>query len=68
MAQRIVGPLGATIILVVTAFSCFGTVSADVMKTAHPVHCLRELMKDYFKFWAGCIQNFAACLLSFIHH
>lgn len=33
VAQKIVGPLGATIILVVTAFSCFGTVSADVMAT-----------------------------------
>lgn len=33
VAEKIVGPLGATIILIVTAISCFGNVSADVMAT-----------------------------------
>ncbi|MBX2935431.1 MAG: amino acid permease [Ferruginibacter sp.] len=33
VAEKIVGPLGATIILIVTAISCFGSVSADVMAT-----------------------------------
>lgn len=37
VAQKIIGPLGATIILIVTAISCFGTVSADVMATPRAI-------------------------------
>ena len=33
VAEKIVGPLGATILLITAAISCFGLVSADVMAT-----------------------------------
>lgn len=33
VAQKIVGPVGATIILVTAAISCFGTVGGDVLNT-----------------------------------
>ena len=33
VAEKIVGPVGATILLVTAAISCFGSVSADVMAT-----------------------------------
>jgi basic amino acid/polyamine antiporter, APA family len=33
VAQRIVGPAGATVLLITAAISCFGCVSADVMAT-----------------------------------
>jgi amino acid transporter len=33
VAERIVGPAGATVLLVTAAISCFGSVSADVMAT-----------------------------------
>ncbi len=33
VAEKIVGPVGATILLITAAISCFGSVSADVMAT-----------------------------------
>ncbi|HMK04428.1 MAG TPA: amino acid permease [Ferruginibacter sp.] len=33
VAQKLVGPVGATILLITAAVSCFGSVSADVMAT-----------------------------------
>lgn len=33
VAQKIVGPVGATILLITAAISCFGSVSADIMAT-----------------------------------
>ncbi len=33
VAEKIVGPIGATILLITAAISCFGTVSADIMAT-----------------------------------
>ena len=33
VAEKIIGPLGATILLISAAISCFGSVSADVMAT-----------------------------------
>ena len=33
IAEKIVGPIGATILLITAAVSCFGSVSADVMAT-----------------------------------
>lgn len=33
VAERIVGPVGATILLITAAISCFGSVSADVLAT-----------------------------------
>ena len=33
VAQKIVGPVGATILLITAAVSCFGSVSADIMAT-----------------------------------
>ena len=33
VAEKIIGPIGATILLITAAISCFGSVSADVMAT-----------------------------------
>ena len=33
VAEKIVGPIGATILLITAAISCFGSVSADIMAT-----------------------------------